>query len=510
MKTTLQSRDGSVLVVAMMLTLGMAVAVASYFTLTANSLKLSNRSYYATATMNVAEAGLEEAMFAVNKYRRSSAVDKTIWTEKTDGTSTNLTATFDKFDFGKNTFGKCNVLIKDYKTDEPVIVAHSIVTLTEGPAMEKWVKVTLDTRSIAGDGSRTKDLTEFKGKGTSNTSGSGKNSSGSGSETNAKVDSWDSKPTAYGKLTNPYDSTKASDNVLIASMAVVSDAVDVQNADIYGRVAVGGATFSAKDAVGPQGSITGADTPSGTTVDMSRISYYFKASFEEPAVPTVNTTVGAITTQNGTTIKLPSGLAPAYTNGTTYYYKASAINITGGGLEIEPGTTVVIVVADGGGVSVTGQGSIQLLSGSTATQPDARLQIYTSGDVTLSGNGVLNGTASDTSTGLKSSEIQLPSNFRLFGTAKDADGDPKTTEQKITLSGNGAFSGVVYAPNAAVTVNGNSDLFGAFVADTMTFVGNGKFHRDESLDRDPELSSFGIAEWRELITAEERKDYASL
>ena len=70
MKTKIKSERGSVLVLAMILSLAIAVAIGSYFSLATGGLKMSNRSYHYSAAMNVAETGLEEAMWSINQQAK--------------------------------------------------------------------------------------------------------------------------------------------------------------------------------------------------------------------------------------------------------------------------------------------------------------------------------------------------------------------------------------------------------------------------------------------------------
>jgi hypothetical protein len=50
----------------------------------------------------------------------------------------------------------------------------------------------------------------------------------------------------------------------------------------------------------------------------------------------------------------------------------------------------------------------------------------------------------------------------------------------VQLSGNGVRYAVVDAPNAAITVSGNGDFYGAVLGHTITYSGNGKFHFDKN------------------------------
>jgi Flp pilus assembly protein TadG len=56
------------------------------------------------------------------------------------------------------------------------------------------------------------------------------------------------------------------------------------------------------------------------------------------------------------------------------------------------------------------------------------------------------------------------------------------TGSTVTVTSTNDFYGVVYAPQADVTLNGDSDLFGAVVGRTLKINGSGYAHYDESLD----------------------------
>jgi hypothetical protein len=112
--------------------------------------------------------------------------------------------------------------------------------------------------------------------------------------------------------------------------------------------------------------------------------------------------------------------------------------------------------------------------------PGASLKLIVAGDVSLSGNGIFNYTLD-------------ASKFELFGTESC---------RNITLSGNAAFTGVINAPQANVTLNGGGttvyDIVGAITANTATMNGHFKFHYDERLGRSKILSKYSVASWREL------------
>jgi hypothetical protein len=79
----------------------------------------------------------------------------------------------------------------------------------------------------------------------------------------------------------------------------------------------------------------------------------------------------------------------------------------------------------------------------------------------------------------------------------------------LSISGNGVLSGVVYAPNADVTITGNGDTLGAVVSNQVTMSGNGSFHYDSSLANFGSSSLWSVSKWRELFTATDRSTYTA-
>src|SRR5690606_1488851 len=108
------------------------------------------------------------------------------------------------------------------------------------------------------------------------------------------------------------------------------------------------------------------------------------------------------------------------------------------------------------------------------------LTVYVKNSASLSGNGIMNLSAD-------------ASRFSLIGL-------PTCTS--ISLSGNAAFTGTIYAPNADVALNGGGnntyDCVGAIVCNTADFNGHFKFHYDEKLGRNGGKAQFRIAHWSEI------------
>jgi hypothetical protein len=112
--------------------------------------------------------------------------------------------------------------------------------------------------------------------------------------------------------------------------------------------------------------------------------------------------------------------------------------------------------------------------------PGASLKIYVAGDVNLAGNGIFNYTLD-------------ASHFSLYGLPSN---------QNIAISGNAAFTGVVYAPQANITMNGSGttiyDVVGALIGNTAKINGHFQFHYDEALGRAKIQSKYNVASWHEI------------
>jgi hypothetical protein len=76
------------------------------------------------------------------------------------------------------------------------------------------------------------------------------------------------------------------------------------------------------------------------------------------------------------------------------------------------------------------------------------------------------------------------------------------TNTRVAVSGNGAFTGTVYAPQAELTLNGggkdNYDFVGASISKTARLNGKVQFHYDEALARVGPNRGYIVDSWNEL------------
>jgi hypothetical protein len=466
-----RAQRGSVLIVSLIFAAIIAISLTSYIKMSSTALKLSYRSFDSIAAMNLADTGLEQAVWSFNQATAGSGSAWSGWTIS----GNNAQRTINGFALPHGATAVIKVYVQDYNsggTPQPLIVARSIVTPASGPTQEKWVEVALKRRSLFATGLVAKDSISFTG--------------------NTGVDSWNSDPDNNSATAAiAYSAGVAHDRGSVGSVSVTSD-ITVQNADIYGYASVGGPsttaiTVGAQGRVGPYGTAAGYKDP-------SRIASDFTASLDDVTAPTTSGyTLVAITSP----ITLPRVGDTAAADG-KYYYDVPSVTLNGSATNMitVSGNVVLRVTSTVGTVmSLGGNASITINSG-------ANLAVYTAGDVDLGGNGVING-------GTTAGTINQPVNFQFWGTkATTALGTP----QSINIHGNGAFSGIVYAPFAALRLSGGGSsggIWGSAVAKNITIVGNENFHYDESLASYGSNNPFGITKWRELVSAADRATYSS-
>lgn len=463
---------GSALMVAMVLCAVIGVSLASYIRLGVQSQKISNRALYNNAAMNLAETGLEEAMYAINKMVDDETYSWPNW--QNNGTGSNSAAwrrfpsSSGTYSFDQNATGYVRVFVYNYKgINSPVIVTRSTINLggESSAAIEKWIEVTLTRTSKFANGLVAKDTILFRGN-------------------NPTVDSWNSDPghgtTGHTCTYVPYDpATNRNDNGSVGSISVAIDAVLVKQADVWGYVSTNG--DDPTDSVGQNGSIKGEDTPAGVNVDPSRVSTSFSANFEPVTQPAAGTPVTL--SANNT-----YGTAGAPTTITT-----ASISLSGNSkiITFQGDVTLLITAAAGtDAISISGNGS------GITVAANSSLKIYTAGNIDLTGQGIINGSAGSPG---------APKNIQIYGTSTST-----TSDQTIKIAGGGSFSGCIYAPNGVVELRGSGSMWGSVVAEDIDLTGNANFHYDEALGNLDGGNPFRVSSWKELTTLSQRTAYSNL
>lgn len=279
---------------------------------------------------------------------------------------------------------------------------------------------------------------------------------------NVATDSFDSQSTTYSN-NGLYDSSRRKAN---GDVATNGDIINVGNADVYGHVSTGpgGTTEVSKNgAVGDLAWHTAGNTGIQTGFANDDMNVEF-APVTPPFTIGLPPTTGFVGTTNYGYLL----------SGTGTQYSMSSLNMSGNGTGNQMMVTGDVTLYVSGDVSLSGQASIIVAQG-------ARLRMYVNGSSTsFGGNGIVNGNGNAT-------------NFMYYGT-------PNNTS--VSMTGNSAFVGTVYAPSADLHLGGGGnntyDFVGASVSRTVDMNGRFNFHYDENLGRMNNDAFFVITSWNEM------------
>jgi hypothetical protein len=130
----LAGERGSMLLTAMLFAVGIGVVLGSYLTLSRTSLKVAHRTFFANDAANLADAGVEEALYCFNLMAAGTA-PATAWTGWTIST-TNAMRALPTFNRDQNAVGVVKIYVKGYDGSDaaPYIVSQAVVTPFDGGA----------------------------------------------------------------------------------------------------------------------------------------------------------------------------------------------------------------------------------------------------------------------------------------------------------------------------------------------------------------------------------------
>ncbi|MDQ8207400.1 hypothetical protein QEH52_07765 [Coraliomargarita sp. SDUM461003] len=423
MHTSHGSRDrGSALISAMIFCFVVMTLMGSYLYMATTEFRVSAGSYLLGASFNLAEGGVDRALHALGKN------DHTGWTTGTDAQGRSYWAqSFGSYDLGGNLEGVIKVVILNPTGSSPEIFSEGEASGRVSGAISKQVHASLSSGFYPFiNGFNSKQGIVLKGN-------------------NVTFDSYDSGEGAYSWRNR-------NSEITVATISVESDAIDIGNADIYGYVATGGALPN----VGPNGAITSYSNPG--VVDAGRVTTDFYAQFPDISAPSLNA---------------PSTSIPSSGTIAGGDYQLNSWSMSG--KKILRITDDARIVVDGD-ISFSGKSGVEIASGAT-------VKIYAKGNVSISGNGILN-------------ESQVPGQLLVFGIHTTEGG------QSIAISGNGYLAAAVYAPNAVVTLTGGGNsgrVYGAVAAYSAALTGNSHFSYDEALENyNIGGAGFEVDEWTEL------------
>lgn len=534
-----RDQRGSVLITAMIFSLIIAITLVSYIKLSTNSLKLAHRTFFADAANNIAETGIEEAVWCFNTMGSStdSAVIAAAWSGWTlSDYVADAYVTAAGYDYtsaptvsfsggGGSGAAATATVATSYATYNNVTYTYRGVTkitiTNKGSGYTSTPTITL----TGGGGSYAEAQARRAATRTFTFANLDQNATGTVKVWVAGYDGSATIPIIVAKATitpfegapiTKYVKVVLSRNGLLPKGLIAKQGIDwnghpIANSykssttpgvppftlydvntarsnttvgSLYGpEIDLGSqGVVSGNVMLGPGVQLTGSGTVTGDTI--GNLSYNF-------GLPTYPTNSGSSAGYDlGATVPatLPRG-GDSATGGTYYYYVHGA---TIGATTITAGKKVVIV-GDSGTKMVTGFKVPADNSTSPGTVGSAT--IYMDGPITLSGNDNVNKVSSPNTSWAGALTIYT------------------TTTQTCTITGNAAFYGSLVAPYAELTGNGGgndtTDLCGSFVVKAVTSNGHMSFHYDEGLDTYVNTRAWTLGLWTELQTSTERALYES-
>jgi hypothetical protein len=438
---------GGAIIIALVICAIGSLAMAGYLLLIEQQNQLSARSQSWNISMAVVEAGIEEALEHLNVNIGNLTADG--WSF--DGTFYNRTRTLPD---GNGYL--VSVCVTNPST--PIILAEAQVKPklfaqnryaqffadigytqpSSGPVVNRAVKASCRNNGLC--------LAAMVAKKTIDLNGNG-----------VATDSFNSKDTT--KSTNgQYDSSKAGDRGDIATNEGIVNAINLGNANIYGKVHTGP---NGSVAIGPNGAVgTHAWQATHKGIQSGYFSQDANFTFPNPRLP------------------YDTGLSPAAGTvaGTNYDHVLAAGDYCATSLS---GNTIV-----------TGDARLVLPNGFNMSTldtinivPGGSLTVYAAGtSCAVYGNGIQN-------------QPGFATNFVLYCTE---------TVTSFNFNGNGQFTGVMIIPNADAKMNGTGssdvDIVGCLMANSITLNGHFKFHYDESLGDMKNNTRYLITSWDEIPT----------
>lgn len=461
LNSKVRRQQGVALMITVIIVLIGAATLASYLLLTENEASSVGRSQMWNNSMTLTEAGVEEALAFMNKYEGSFSMI-TNWATPASAAQDGWTVNGNIYTMTRTVStnsGYFTVKIDNSNPDQPSITsqgyAYTYFSSAQSPFMLAQVGATLPS-SGPSTTLRTVKVTTVWSPLFPDAIDSIKPINLNGN--NVVVDSFNSTNPAYSDMTSygygTYDSAKAEAHGNVSTDSKIFDALNVGNANIYGKVNTGpGGTISINN-----NGYVGPLPQQGSGIQPGYSNDTMNVTFPDVVLPANASSWWSV----------PS----TYVITNSGYYYLPSISFSGWqNLDIEaPNVTIYVA----GNISMTGHSSITL--GTNVVN----VTMYVAGPtVSIGGNGVQNNT-------------YHASAFSLYGL-------PSLTS--MSLQGNGVFAGTVYAPEAAFSYgsSGNTGTYvGALVANSVTLGGTSNFHYDESLATTGPARGFIPTGWTEV------------
>jgi hypothetical protein len=439
-----QRASATLMSLCLMTALG--IALGSYLALSTRSAQFSNRFLQAERAQQLAQVGLEEALWALNEntWTASGPDGTNAWT--TSGANRTVTLTYPLSGSGGS--GTVVLTVANYASAGPTwptITSNATVTLPGGEVFTKSLQATAATLPLFGNAIASAEAyVSFAAGGT--------------------VDSWNSDPdnnSATAVVAYSFTAGNPTNySAVVAGRTNGACGVILTQATVRGYVATFGEPVSYSTSASPAASIVGPSTAESVKIDTARIG---KSAFV-PLDGIFSATAPAITGPNfGGPLATVAALANALFSAPAAIdmFKCGDFVINGGLLApTQPNISVarpITLIVDGNFV-------IENIGQLTITETGA-LKLFVSGDVTIGGNGIRNLTKD-------------PKKLAIFCSSSST-----TDSLEYTTSEN--FCGVIFCENKPIDIRQNATFEGALLSRQWVRFSDGAtspvFHYDTSL-----------------------------
>jgi Tfp pilus assembly protein PilX len=389
------SQRGAALVAVLCFAAVLAISLGSYITMCHRTLTLSTRSMQGAGSGMLAEAGLEDALWSLNKGDWSG------WTVS----GTTAQKTFTVPDGLPGVTSRIELTVTNYADPAAsrTVTATAITEQAGGGTVVRTVQSTSGRPALFVNAvAATTGKVQFKSAGL--------------------VDSYDSSLGEYSAQTPGYSAVVSSSAPTSLGMSVTFGSTDVR-----GYVATTGVAPTFGSGARLSGPTPGSK---GVNINTTRISTSARQPIFSEVVPT------------GAGTPLPGGTATIGTEDTLYYASDLVLEDT---QVLTVAGPVVIVVS--GNLSIAGTAQIRIASG-------ASLRIHVAGEIAIGGNGIQNDTHLPKNCVIISSRssvvgFTMATNTAFYGVIY-------TPNSNFTISNNQTIYGALVA--MGVTVNQSATI----------------------------------------------------
>ncbi len=245
--------------------------VTSYIRSSLLELKISDSSFHEDNALNLAEAGAETGVLAVNQRNWSG------WTLS----GNDATKALSPVDIGNGAVGNVTVEVRD-KDFTPTIISEATILLDSGASIREQIEVELRPRSQFANAITARNWTYFF--------------RGSSGGNVIRIDSYDSIDGSYHPILN------RSDHGDVACAHIYTHSQS--RAEIFGHAAC---QFGGAFSLGNNGKVFGNTTPNGIDIDPERTADDFKSTFPDETDPGGGSILVMPTTPVPTVVNIGNG-----------------------------------------------------------------------------------------------------------------------------------------------------------------------------------------------------------